>query len=167
MSAITFEEIMVTILSATQDVMKMYMNADVLAGKMQTGVETIKSDIVGIIGVGGDRVGYVLFSASIPTAKRIAKDMLMIEEPTDSDMRDAVGEITNNIAGLFKNKFQEEYGSVALGLPLVVSGTVRPPQGTQREEPAQSGQMKLQVKGVTIPFLSQDGSITFKVMVLI
>ena len=163
MSDITFEEIMVTILAAAQDVMKTYMNIDVYAGKVEKGVATISSDIVGVIGVGGDRVGYVLFSAGIPTVRRIAKDMLMMDDPSDSDMRDAVGELTNNIAGIFKNKFQEQYGQVALSLPLVVSGIIRPPAEAASTDPS----MKLQVKGVTIPFQSMDESVAFRVMVLI
>lgn len=165
MSAISFEEVMFTILSATQDVVKNYMGLDVYAGKVASGVGPITSDIVAIIGIGGDRVGYVMLAAGTDTARRVAQQMLMIEEPNEEAMRDAIGEMTNNIAGLFKNRFQEHYGDVAMGLPLVVSGFVRPPTDTRAAvEPNSS--VSVQCKGVTIPFKTMDESVSFRVMVL-
>lgn len=165
MSAITFEEIMFTIMSATQDIIKTYLNIEVFAGKVERGIDPVNSDIVGIIGVGGDRVGYVLFSTGLPTARRVAQIMLGMDDPNEESMRDAVGELTNNIAGLFKNKFQEEYGNVALGLPLVVSGLIHPLGTEGGKDPGSS--VAMQFKGVTIPFRSVDGSMMFRVMVLL
>jgi CheY-specific phosphatase CheX len=74
-----------------------------------------------------------------------------------------VGELTNNIAGVFKTRYHEQYGSVALGLPLVVSGQLRtisePPEANEKSS------INVQCKGVTIPFMTADGSISIKVMV--
>lgn len=165
MSPISFEEVMFTILSATQDVVKNYMGLDVYAGKVASGVSPISSDIVAIIGIGGDRVGYVMLAAGGATARKVAQNMLMIEAPDEEAMRDAIGEMTNNIAGLFKNRFQEQYGNVALGLPLVVSGLVRPPTDTRAGDAHAS--VNMQFKGVTIPFKTMDDSVSFRVMVLI
>lgn len=87
----------------------------------------------------------------------------MVEEADDECIRDAVGELTNNIAGVFKTRYHEQYGSVALGLPLVVSGQLRtiadPP------DPNEKSSINVQCKGVTIPFTTADGSISIKVMV--
>jgi CheY-specific phosphatase CheX len=137
----------------------------VYAGKVASGVGPITSDIVAIIGIGGDRVGYVIIAAGEATARKVAQQMLMLDEPSEEAMRDAIGEMTNNIAGLFKNRFQEQYGNVALGLPLVVSGFVRPPADQRSAEPNSS--VSMQFKGVTIPFKTMDDSISFRVMVLI
>jgi CheY-specific phosphatase CheX len=162
LSSISFEEIMFTIMSATQDTFKSYMDIDIYAGRVEKKINPMRSDVVGIIGVAGDRVGYILFATEKRSAQQIAKELLMLEEADDESVNDAVGEISNNIAGVFKTKYHEQYGSVALGLPLVVTGAIRP-----ISEPPDSndGSMSVQCKGVTIPFTTLDGRINFRVMV--
>ena len=164
MSSISFEEIMFTIMSAAQDTFKSYLNMEIFAGKVERKVEPLDSDVVGIIGVAGERVGYIIFTAEKDTALLVSKELLMLDEPDEESIRDAIGELTNNIAGVFKSKYHEQYGSVALGLPLVVSGKIRPltePPEPDTDKPS----MNVQCKGVTIPFRSLDGSISFRVMV--
>jgi CheY-specific phosphatase CheX len=153
---------MFTIMAATQDTFKSYMGKDIFAGKVEKKIDPVNSDMVGIIGVAGDRVGYILFATEAATAVQIAKELLMIDDPDEESIRDAVGELTNNIAGVFKNKYHEQYGNVALGLPLVVSGVIRP---LSSEPASEGGSMNVQCKGVTIPFMSMDGLISFRVMV--
>jgi len=165
LSAITFEEIMFTIMSATQDTFKSYMNLDCYAGKVEKKINPLGSDVVGIIGVAGDRVGYILFATERESAEQIAKALLMLEETDDESINDAVGEISNNIAGVFKTKYHEQYGSVALGLPLVVSGRIRPITDPPEPQSSHDGSMSVQCKGVTIPFTTMDGTISFRVMV--
>ncbi|HJV65085.1 MAG TPA: chemotaxis protein CheX [Geomonas sp.] len=166
MASITFEEIMFTIMSATQDTFKSYMGTDIFAGKVEKKINPMQSDVVGIVGVAGDRVGYILVATERGSAEQIAKELLMLEEADEESINDAVGEVTNNIAGVFKTKYHELYGSVALGLPLVVSGRIRPiaevAEAAKKEE---DGSMSVQCKGVTIPFTTMDGRITFRVMV--
>lgn len=164
MSSISFEEIMFTIMSATQDTFKSYLNMEIFAGKVEKKVEPLDSDVVGIVGIAGDRVGYIIFTAEKGTALLVAKELLMMDEPDEESVRDSVGELTNNIAGVFKSKYHEQYGSVALGLPLVVSGKIRP-LSEPPEPTSDSPSMNVQCKGVTIPFRSLDGSISFRVMV--
>jgi CheY-specific phosphatase CheX len=165
LSSISFEEIMFTIMSAAQDTFKSYMDTEIFAGKVEKKINPMRSDVVGIVGVAGDRVGYILFATEKSSAEQIAKELLMMDEADDEAINDAVGEVVNNIAGVFKTKYHEQYGSVALGLPLVVSGRIRPI--TDPPEPAASadGSMSVQCKGVTIPFTTMDARITFRVMV--
>lgn len=163
MSSISFEEIMFTIMSATQDTFKSYMNIDLLAGKVEKRVDPVNSDVTGIVGVAGDRVGYIIVATDKVSAQYVAKQLLMVDEADDECIRDAVGELTNNIAGVFKTRYHEQYGSVALGLPLVISGQLR-----AIAEPAGSSDqasINVQCKGVTIPFTTADGTIAIKVMV--
>ncbi len=163
MSSISFEEIMFTIMSATQDTFKSYMNIDLLAGKVEKRVDPVNSDVTGIVGVAGDRVGYIIVATDKISAQYVAKQLLMVDEADDECIRDAVGELTNNIAGVFKTRYHEQYGSVALGLPLVISGQLR-----AIAEPADSSDqasINVQCKGVTIPFTTADGAIAIKVMV--
>lgn len=164
MSSISFEEIMFTIMSATQDTLKSYMDTDIYAGKVEKKINPLRSDVVSIIGVAGDRVGYILFATEKSSAEQIAKELLMLEEADDESINDAIGEVTNNIAGVFKSKYHEQYGSVALGLPLVVSGRIRPISDPP-EQASHDGSMSVQCKGVTIPFTTLDGRITFRIMV--
>jgi CheY-specific phosphatase CheX len=150
-------------MSATQDTFKSYMNIDLLAGKVEKRVDPVDSDVTGIVGVAGDRVGYIIIATDKKSAQCVAKELLMVDEADDECIRDAVGELTNNIAGAFKTKYHEQYGSVALGLPLVISGQLR-----AISEPAELNEqssINLQFKGVTIPFKTADGSLSLKVMV--
>jgi chemotaxis protein CheX len=163
LSGISFEEIMFTIMSATQDTFKSYMNIDLLAGKVEKRVDPVDSDVTGIVGVAGDRVGYIIIATDKKSAQIVAKELLMVDEAEDECIRDAVGELTNNIAGVFKTKYHEQYGSVALGLPLVISGQLRTISEPPEENEATS--INVQCKGVTIPFRTADGSISLKVMV--
>lgn len=161
MNGLSFEEIMFTIMSATQDTFKCYMNIDLYAGHVERKVDPVDSDITGIIGVAGERVGYIIISADKATANMLAKEMLMIDEPDEESIRDAIGELVNNVAGSFKTKYHSQYGSVAMGLPLVVSG-----QLSTFAEPATDGpSMNVQCKGVTIPFTNKDGDVNLKVMI--
>ncbi len=163
MAGISFEEIMFTIMAATQDTFKSYMNIDLLAGKVEKRVDPVDSDVTGIVGVAGDRVGYIIVATDKKSAQIVAKELLMVDEAEDDCIRDAMGELTNNIAGVFKTKYHEQYGSVALGLPLVISGQLRaisePPDENEKTS------INVQCKGVTIPFKTADGSISVKVMV--
>ena len=115
---ITFEEIMFTIMSATQDTFRSYLDMEIFAGKVEKKIEPVDSDVVGIIGVAGERVGYIIFATAKDTAITVSKALLMMDDPDEESVRDAIGELTNNIAGVFKSKYHEYYGNVALGLPL-------------------------------------------------
>jgi len=163
LTQISFEEIMFTIMSATQDTFKAYMNIDLLAGKVEKRVDPVDSDVTGIVGVAGDRVGYIIFATDKKTAQCVAKELLMVDEADDECIRDAVGELANNIAGAFKTKYHEQYGNVALGLPLVVSGQLR--TISEPPDPDEKTSINVQCKGVTIPFTTADGVINIKVMV--
>lgn len=163
MSTISFEEIMFTIMSATQDTFKSYMDIDLLAGKVEKRVDPVDSDVTGIVGVAGERVGYIIIATDKQSAQIVAKELLMVEEADEECIRDAVGELTNNIAGVFKTKYHEQYGSVALGLPLVISGQLRAISDPPSENEPSS--INVQCKGVTIPFRNADGTIGLKVMV--
>lgn len=163
MSGISFEEIMFTIMSATQDTFKSYMNIDLLAGKVEKRVDPVDSDVTGIVGVAGDRVGYIIIATDKKSAQCVAKELLMVDEADDDCIRDAVGELTNNVAGVFKTRYHEQYGSVALGLPLVISGQLR--TISEPPDPGEVSSINVQCKGVTIPFTTSDGRVSIKVMV--
>jgi CheY-specific phosphatase CheX len=161
LTGITFDEIAAVLMKATKETFQNYMGIELVTGELEKRVTPVDSDITGIVGVAGDRVGYILVSADGQTARTIAKELLMEEDADDDCIRDAVGELTNNIAGCLKCEHKEQYGSVALGLPLVVSGRLRM-IGDSADE---SSSINIQCKGATIPFYSPDGAISIKVMI--
>ena len=80
-------------------------------------------DISGIIGLSGGAKGTVVLSLCRETALRAAETMLG-QKPTsiDADVRDAIGELTNMIAGRGSAKAKLEHMNLSLSLPSVITG---------------------------------------------
>ena len=78
-------------------------------------------EVSGIIGLSGRAVGTVVVSFSKEVAIKAASVMLMMEATElDDDVIDAVGEITNIVAGAAKSEL-EEY-ELSISLPNVITG---------------------------------------------
>lgn len=164
MREVTFEEVMFTLTAATQDTFSMYMGIELFAGKVDNRIVPVTSDIVAIVGIGGQRVGYVMISADHANALRITKKMQMTDEVEDDAVWDAFGELANNIAGVFKNKYTETYGNVSLGLPLIVAGKISPIGETASDSDEQR-KVSVRYKGAIIPFVCMEEQLSFHVMV--
>lgn len=77
--------------------------------------------VSGIIGLSGHAVGTVVLNLSKEVALQAASHMLMMEaKEVDDDVLDAVGELTNIVAGGAKAEL-EEY-QLAVSLPSVITG---------------------------------------------
>jgi chemotaxis protein CheX len=80
-----------------------------------------KYEVSGVIGLTGRAVGTVVLSLSHEVALKAASTMLMAEATEiDSDVLDAVGELTNMVAGGAKAKL-EQY-ELMVSLPSVITG---------------------------------------------
>jgi len=80
-----------------------------------------KYEISGIIGLSGKAIGTVVLSLSEAVALKAASTMLLSERTEiDADVVDAVGELTNMVAGGAKAEL-EEY-EMMVSLPNVVTG---------------------------------------------
>lgn len=78
-------------------------------------------DVSGVIGMSGQAVGTVVLSLSTPVALHAASTMLMQEmTEINADVIDAVGELTNMVAGSAKAKLEELHLSISL--PTVITG---------------------------------------------
>jgi len=78
-------------------------------------------EISGIIGMSGNAVGTVVLSFSEELALKAAGTMLMTEfTAVTADVVDAVGELTNMVAGAAKAQLEELHLSISL--PNVVTG---------------------------------------------
>jgi len=85
---------------------------------------TAESDLCvsGVIGLSGDAVGTVVLNMSQEVALGIASVLLMDQfTELTADVIDAVGELTNVIAGAAKSKLEEFHLTVSL--PNVVTGS--------------------------------------------
>lgn len=160
MAGISFDEVLSTVMTSTIETFKSYMNIDLLAGEVDKRIDTLDSDVTGIVGIGGDRVGYIIIATNKSTARLVAQQMLMADEPDDNDITDAIGELANTIAGAVKTN-HAECGNVALGLPLIVAGQLRAVSEPANDDPS----ITVQCKGIAIPFQTADGSASLKVMV--
>jgi chemotaxis protein CheX len=78
-------------------------------------------EISGVIGLSGKALGTVVLSLGGPVALRVTEAMLNeLPAEIDSDVVDAVGELTNMIAG--SAKAQLEHLQMSLSLPNVIVG---------------------------------------------
>jgi chemotaxis protein CheX len=85
---------------------------------------TAESDLCvsGVIGLSGDAVGSVVLNMSKEVALGVASALLMDQfSDLTPDVVDAVGELTNVIAGAAKSKLEEFHLTVSL--PNVVTGS--------------------------------------------
>lgn len=78
-------------------------------------------EVSGVIGLSGKAVGTVVLNFTKPVALQAASTMLMTEATEiDDDVLDAVGELTNMVAGAAKAEL-EEY-ELMVSLPNVITG---------------------------------------------
>jgi chemotaxis protein CheX len=82
------------------------------------------SNVVGTVGFVGSKKGLVAFYSTLEGARNIAGAMLGME-PADvnGEMADAIGEITNMIAGSFRTRMATEGQTWAISVPTVTIGS--------------------------------------------
>ena len=80
--------------------------------------------LTAVIGLAGALSGAYTLVVNEATAKRIASTMLGIEvTELGDDAYDALGEITNILAGAWKSKIDALHAGCLLSVPTVVTGT--------------------------------------------
>jgi chemotaxis protein CheX len=83
-----------------------------------------RSNVVGLVGFGGSLSGLVAFYSTIDAAQEIAGSMLgMPAAEVNGEMPDAIGEVTNMIAGGFRLKLAEAGETLAISIPSVTIGS--------------------------------------------
>jgi len=83
-----------------------------------------RSNVVGLVGFGGSLSGLVAFYSTIDAAQEIAGSMLgMPAADVNGEMPDAIGEVTNMIAGGFRLKLAEAGETLAISIPSVTIGS--------------------------------------------
>lgn len=83
-----------------------------------------KSNVVGLVGFGGSLSGLVALYTTMGAAQQIAGSMLGLPAgEVNGEMADAIGEVTNMIAGSFRLKLAERGETLAISIPSVTVGS--------------------------------------------
>lgn len=86
-------------------------------------VQTEGETVTAVVGFGGLLSGACIIRASYPAAMKLAGLMIGMDfEQVDDDVKDAIGEICNILAGAWKGKVPGLGGNCALSVPTVVTG---------------------------------------------
>jgi chemotaxis protein CheX len=81
-----------------------------------------KSQMVGAVGFAGSSTGLVAFHLSVDAAREITSAMLGVEIDEEG-LADAVGEVTNMIAGAFRTRMAAFQDAWAISVPTVTVGS--------------------------------------------
>lgn len=85
--------------------------------------ESATFDISGLIGIAGEAVGSVILSFPEDTAVKVVSNFIGEEIPeVNRDVLDAIGELTNIVAGGAKKIFSEQGYHFKISIPNVVHG---------------------------------------------
>lgn len=83
----------------------------------------IPANITSMIGLGKDIQGMLAVHCPATVAKEITGTFLGMEVPEiDEDVKDAIGEIANMVAGNLKTSFNEHGKDIELAIPTTVVG---------------------------------------------
>lgn len=83
-----------------------------------------KSNVVGTVSFAGERSGVVAFYATTGAARDIAGTLLGIPpSAVNGEVADAIGELTNMIAGSFRSKLASRGGQWVISIPTVTVGS--------------------------------------------
>jgi chemotaxis protein CheX len=105
---------------AAKEVFSMMVGAEITVAAGQK--LAVHADVTGVIGIGGAFSGVFSLRCSKGSATKIASQMLGVPaEEASSQSADAIGEICNMVAGLFKAKIGHE-ATCMLSIPTVITG---------------------------------------------
>ena len=83
-----------------------------------------RSNVVGTVSFAGSESGVVVFYSTIDAAREIAAALLgMSPDEVNGEMPDAIGEVTNMIAGAFRTKMTEIGHPWVISIPTVTVGS--------------------------------------------
>lgn len=109
-------------ITATTNVFKTALDCEIeRRGVLRNESRAPSFEVSGVIGLSGKAAGAVALSVSPPVAFKLVETMLDVRvDEINSDVADAVGELTNMIAGGAKTSLS--HYELSLGLPIVFTG---------------------------------------------
>jgi chemotaxis protein CheX len=137
-------------IAAARAVFSTMLQSDLERGELSLSDEfKPQHDISAVIGLSGEASGTVIVSLDRAVAENATKILLCQDHADEQDVIDAVGELTNMIAGRAKSKLEEF--SMSLSLPTVIVG---------RDH---SIRFAKEVRPICIPFTSKWGPLSVEV----
>jgi len=124
MTTTTYDNVAEDIISCTNEVFTTMIPMEIKCdGSFYQKEDMISTDVISLVSFTGEHSGIIAFFGSKEIAIKITSNMLGIEvSGIDQDVKDAMGELTNMIAGSFKNKVFETFGAMHLSVPIVIAG---------------------------------------------
>ena len=114
-----------TLVACTRDVFQKMVSRELtFGGPIEGNPPRPKANVVGTVGFAGVESGLVAFYSTLDGAREIAGAMLGIAPAeVNGDMPDAIGEISNMIAGAFRTKMTEQGYPWVISIPTVIIGS--------------------------------------------
>ncbi len=118
------QDIGADIISATTEIFSTMLMVELEPGATIEGEGgEIASNLTSMLGLGGDIRGMLSVHCPESVAKGITSGFLGMEiDELDDDVKDAVGEIANMVAGSLKSSFSEYDLNIELAIPTSVIG---------------------------------------------
>ena len=140
-------------IEATENIISTVAMVKIKRGKLALKEDsTVEYDVSGIIGITGEAIGSIALSFPKKTALAIVTNFIGEDVVgIDNDTIDAIGELTNMIAGNAKKTFSDKGIRIKISIPNVVVGknhTIASPRGTP---------------SIIIPFESSVGELAIQV----
>lgn len=111
------------LIGATVDVFSTMLGCQLDAGEPVVGQPPPRTNVVSTVGFAGGSSGLVTLGCSSDAAREITAAMLGIDPAeVDSELADAIGEMTNMVAGQFRNRVSGDQGW-ALTTPFSTIGS--------------------------------------------
>ncbi len=120
----SYEDIQGDIVSCTNEIFSTMIPMEIESdGSFYQKEDMISTDVISLVSFTGEHSGIVAIFCCREIALKITSSMLGIEvTEMDQDTKDAMGEVTNMIAGTLKNKIFEKFGEMHLSVPIVIAG---------------------------------------------
>jgi chemotaxis protein CheX len=113
-----------TLDQSVEEVFALMLGTPVTVSEAAVAPTNIPITLTAVIGLAGAISGAYSVVVNEATAKQIAATMLGIEVTSlDDTVYDALGEITNILAGAWKSKIESLHSACLLSVPTVVTGT--------------------------------------------
>jgi chemotaxis protein CheX len=118
-------ELIVQLVAATEQVFRTMVFTELeQASPIEGDALRPAANVVGIVGFAGTVSGLVALYSTLEGAKEIAASMLGTSAAqVNGEMPDAIGELTNMIAGMFRLRIANRGESVAISIPSVTVGS--------------------------------------------
>lgn len=111
------------IIGGCKDVFSTMLMVELEADNVVEGKTEIKSNITSMIGLGGGLKGLLAVHCPSSVAKKITSGFLGMDvEEIDDDVKDAIGEIANMVAGNLKISFAAIDVNIELAIPTSIVG---------------------------------------------